>query len=140
MSMFIRIVFVLLGAFCTAFGLYLRHKNAQAAAWPETLGEITHSAVAVDQSGDVRHEADIRYSYMVEGRPHSSGQFSFVVRDMTDARERRLVEAFPVGRKVRVYYDPSNPATAVLERQPSTGWAWLVVVGAVFSGLGFLAP
>lgn len=139
MWMIMRVSFVLLGVFLVLFGLVLRRMNARAAAWPSTEGEITRSAVVVDPD-DGGSSADIRYRYVVGGDAFSSGQFSFDARNSSAASERRLVEAFPVGRKVSVHYDPANPGTAVLETRASSGWTVVVAAGAACIGVGLLAP
>lgn len=138
MFLVMQATIVLLGLFLIVSGLFLRRMNAKAASWRSTEGEITESAVVVDRH-DGSSNAEIRYRYVVNGNTFSSGQFSFGVRENAPATEQRLVAAFPVGHKVKVYYDPQNPSIAVIERRSSSRWAIFVTVGAVFVAVGLLA-
>ena len=52
---------------------------------------------------------------------------------------QRWVDRFPAGRKVDVWFDPADPAEAVLVRGTSrTNVVALVVIGIAFVGIGFL--
>lgn len=138
MFLAMRVPFVLLGAFFVVFGFHLRRMNAKALSWPSVEGTVTRSAVVADARGE-GVSAEIRYSYMVDGATFCSGQFSFGVRQNSPEGEQGLVDAYPVGRRVVVHYDPGNPSLAVIEKQASAGWAVLVMVGWAFVGLGLLA-
>jgi hypothetical protein len=40
----------------------------------------------------------------------------------------RVVERYPIGAQVMVFYDPQNPSDAVLERKAPAQWIlWLVL-------------
>ena len=51
---------------------------------------------------------------------------------------RGIVNRYPIGTHVRVYYDSDNPSTSVLE--PGAGWSSFMVagIGVLFTLVGFL--
>jgi hypothetical protein len=89
----------------------------QSQYWPSTSGTVTRSEVArVRRFGQSGYEARIEYTYSVgpEYRSKVFGIGGSVGTTRKRARER--CERYPVGSEVEVFYDPSNPAVACLER------------------------
>jgi hypothetical protein len=127
------------GALFTAIGLWARHLNQQAAAWPNALGEIVESSIDRKIHGS-EWTARVRYRFTVQGREYESRQISFKVRSATLAAERKLVAAYPLGRKVRVFYNPKEPSLAVLERNSSYGWLLFVAFGILCFSAAALIP
>jgi len=96
--------------------------------WSSTSGVVVHSQLRREGSGlrvDIQSDRqdngirqgeylDLRYRYEVDGIRHEGAQ---VTRDQTrlGKPDREWAQRYPVGRKVTVRYNPSNPAEAVLE-------------------------
>ena len=59
--------------------------------------------------------AKVRYSYSVDGTPYTGGKVSFSQYGGRQEHSRQIVQQYPVGKAVDVYYDPEKPETAVLE-------------------------
>lgn len=92
-------------------------KQAYASSsWPTVQGRIIHSEmVRIRRPGETVSDADITYSYMVNGRQYS-GYLVSIPEYQGDARSMsKIVKRYPEGNTVTVYYDPDNPANAVLE-------------------------
>lgn len=88
--------------------------------WPSTEGQIISSTISKstrDEDGCCEYELHVRYSYQVDGmvlegnrlrvRSDSSQFLSHV--------EKKQAE-YPVGARVKVYYDPEQPDRSVLIR------------------------
>lgn len=75
--------------------------------WPSTEGRVTHSIIA---RGGETSGLHFRYDFTVEGRDYTGERVSF-----GSVRGRRVVEEYPQGAEVTVYYDPANPGESVLE-------------------------
>ena len=113
---------VALGVFAAYGTVRMRLKVGQALKWPTVPGEITSSEV---QSGTERHHrkpiktyaAAIRYTYEVDGKAYESDQIQLGGSSETSqpGEFERMVKRYPEGKHVKVYYDPSDPATATLE-------------------------
>ncbi|MEL6614575.1 MAG: DUF3592 domain-containing protein [Bacteroidota bacterium] len=124
-------------------------------AWPSVEGEIVHSGIDARapqarqapwplslwrQRPEHAYRPVVRYRYAVADVPYLSDRIGS--RDPARGpREAAEAEAarFPEGTRVRVYYDPGAPGTAVLAPAPRTS-RWGTVGGAVglLAGLGCL--
>ncbi len=136
------LVFVVIGALILLYGRRVAAKANASMAWPSTEGVIAHSSVsAPTTSDDSTWSTDIAYQYEVKGRPYSSSAISLAHYSSSERRARAIAARYPRAARVVVYYDPANPAEAVLERGGGTGITLLYVVGALFGGVGvfFLA-
>jgi hypothetical protein len=80
----------------------------------------------------------ITYVYWVSGREFSGHRLNFDVRQLEYDEAKAIVQRYPPGANVRVYYDPRNPSDCVLEpgMQPST--MDLPVCALVLAGIGLL--
>ena len=107
-------------------------------SWPSVEGEITHSFVSTRDTtmpdDDFRYSthrthtthttsANIEYTYVIGGEKFVSSLVSFAPFGQ---KARRTVDKYPEGSRVRVYYDPGDPKTAVLETGTPTSTLALV--------------
>ena len=118
--------------------------------WPTTDGEVVEASTRSYRSGGRRPrtywEPVVEYRYDVNGVRYLCRQISYYRTSYDTQREAaRIASFFPVGGKVKVYYRPSEPGVAVLERGTSKNEIGifsigiLMAVGAVLfagSGLG----
>jgi len=71
----------------------------------------------------------ITYSYEIDGRTYFSDRVHFGATASDSDYAKNYVRKYPMGKKVHVYYDPTNPSLSVLE--PEVKWyglLWYVVV------------
>lgn len=91
--------------------------------WPQVRGVVTHSGIAMGSvsSGRLGSERtfapDVRYTYAVGGRNYSAARVHRDKGPNSEAGVRALAAKYPVGAAVSVFYDPGNPADAVLETE-----------------------
>lgn len=117
------------GALVALFGLFFflgwraKSRNTAALNWPSVDGEIVRSEVqskwTTDGQGQAvyRHRPIIAYAYSVGGQAYSGKRIDFYGNPgYTEAKARALCDKFPSGARVPIYYNPSNPKDAVLER------------------------
>lgn len=78
----------------------------------------------------------MRYKYTVSGQQYQSGALGFgqMVLSDYDAAAQKAAQ-YPVGSMVQVYYNPENPADAVLERTAPANWelGCSIMAGALIS-------
>ncbi|RUL74560.1 DUF3592 domain-containing protein [Dyella choica] len=154
------LVFIFIGVGIISFGKNTAAKAKQSLSWPSTEGEIAHSAVLyqtdtsndqgdafdtqTDTSNTIRatstYKADIVYRYKVRGKSYSSSKISFMDFASTNNRAQSVVNRYPDNSTVQVYYNPANPADAVLEPGDASGITLLYAIGSLFAvaGLFFL--
>lgn len=132
--------------FATGYKFYQVHK---AANWLHTSGKVL-SAKAVsrrvrtaetrfgaERGGDeqLRNFADIRYEYRVNGKRYT-GQRVSIGEDLGDGDVAGTLARYPRGSNVTVYYDPADPAQAVLERDAPEGvWRTMIIFVLVLVAL-----
>lgn len=104
--------FILLG-FISLFIASRRVKiSKDSKNWPFIDGYIMHSMYSltkINNEGDRRHSADIRYYYIINGRKYEGTKVAF-----TEANPQKYVNQFKEGDKAKVYYDPNNHKRSVL--------------------------
>lgn len=116
--------FLVFGLFWTgitgAFDVFIGYniwRQTQAKNWPTVAGEVTRSEVESSTDSDgTTYRAEVSFRYEVNGQEHESDTWRFGAWGSSDSSEARdVVKRFPVGRTVDVYYNPDDPASAVLE-------------------------
>ena len=127
LAMFIIAATVLpmLGIF-GGIGWFLNKKSKEAKIlrnaarnWASTTGKITKSRVEVTGGERATISPHIVFEYNVYGRDYSGSQIkagdvhwaSYTSRAAYD-----VVDKYPVGSEVTVFYDPENPEQSALER------------------------
>lgn len=112
--------------------------------WPSVLGYIQSVETKREDNG---YRAAVTYAYEVENNAYLSDRISFRTEEPVfytgDLYQRFLNEnGFIPNRRVRVYYDPSAPESAVILREHNVSVQAIIfglieiVVGAVMIGFG----
>jgi|DewCreStandDraft_4_1066084.scaffolds.fasta_scaffold84837_2 CBS domain-containing protein len=127
----------------------IRQQQTGARRWPSTVGVVTGGdvrtlisvqAYVLSQGGlHPRAEPRIEYEYQVNGQVYHSdkvrlGTWSLSVRDAA-----QVIKDHAPGTPVTVYYDPTGPHRAVLDRTGGGEWGGVLVglLGAA-AGVVFL--
>lgn len=104
------------------FATLTKMKEVRAAQnWQTVRGKITRSEVRAlrkrsrDEGEQVRSAPSIAYEYTVNGKRYTGERIS-LGENIPETDFERVLNRYPVGAEVTVYYDPANPAQAVLER------------------------
>lgn len=142
------------------------HRNVQVVReWPSTEGEILSGKVTEHRVRELpftrreyyrgdryqyRYSSSISYRYTVDGQEFVSSQISMAKKFDSyfstlpgrgdAAYEGSWLAKYPVGKHVSVYYDPNDPANALLERDEVwLAYLFFAVAGALaLLGLGIL--
>jgi hypothetical protein len=116
-------------------------KTSKTNNWPSVTGEITTSELDSMHTGTTSfYNAIVEYLFEVDGkqytntriRPRLAKSVRSMVGNITKAT--RLINRYPNGTKVQVFYDESNPNKSILE--PGTNWRHFII--ALLVGLVFL--
>lgn len=100
-----------------------RGRRAAAAAWPSTPGTVLMSTIQIRRTGTTQHEVPVVvYSYTVSQQMYQGNRIrvgdelgSISVRG-TVSSAAHIVQRYPVGSMVKVFFDPTNPSLSALER------------------------
>ncbi|MBS1716084.1 MAG: DUF3592 domain-containing protein [Armatimonadetes bacterium] len=107
-----------------------RRGSAASQSWPSTSGTVTDARL--DRSHWRSAEAQVTYEYVVAGKTYTSRRYAFMTAGESIGKlsNLRLVESFPPGTVVTVYYDSADPSQATLVRGGATGrWSVAVAYG-----------
>lgn len=107
--------------------------------WPSTSAEIISAEIKTGSGGprnsSTRYTPHITYRYMADGKSYTSDRAAFVYSSSSD-KAQAFIRRFPNGAQVTAYYDPADPAEAILVRE-GYGTLWLFVgFGALFASVG----
>jgi Protein of unknown function (DUF3592) len=111
-------------------------KAYRAKTWPTTQGKILSSGLAeVSDSDGTTYKVAILYEYSVNGVSHRSDVWRLRAGSSSFTKAAtKAVERYPLGATVNVYFNPEDPADAMLE-PGRVSWS-LLLGGVVFAGMG----
>lgn len=118
----VAVVLVVVGV-VSAVTITASIRDARASAsWPSVPGQVSESTVEESSSGTSRSfKASVRYDYAVDGRTYTNHAIGFSDSGGADRAGAEGVTAkYPNKSAVTVYYNPTDPQNAVLERGTST--------------------
>lgn len=115
--------------------------------WPTVTGVVIESDVEARQDRDrngngnrssTTYKAIVVYDYTVDGKEYSSGRiwFGSDISTSDQAQMRNIVKGYPTGSDVKVYYNPDDPAEAVLQPGVFFTSYFLLIFGGVFAVVG----
>ena len=112
-------------------------KVEAAQLWPSVKGLVTTSVVKRSGGKNRVYRAKIRYTYSVAGFEFAGRRYA--LGGELDTSNRARAEArcakYPEGSEPEVYYDPSNPKDACLERVQE-GKGFTMLIAGVFAAVG----
>lgn len=136
------LIFIGVCFFLIAWAGFSMYKGLIAYSWPSCDGKILVSEVHRSDRARIKDRAYypyIRYQYQVKDSQYISEKISFVAKGsgFGDVIQKKI-DQYPVGTKVRVYYNPKNIKESVLERGLKGVHILLLIVGFIFLGVGII--
>ena len=125
----IACVLILLNTIFLAIIFFTRRKMAAVSGWPSTMGTITNSFIDWRSSSDSGTTAYpvVQYSYQISGQTYQGNKYA-PGPEIGGTGAHKVVNRYPAGSQVMVFYNPQNPADAVLERKAPALWLfWLLL-------------
>jgi hypothetical protein len=141
----LTLIFLVGGIYITIPSAKVLYKIQNAQQWSEAEGTIISAEVQQkfmdERANGQEYLPKIWYSFVVNGVQSLSDRFSFA-DEFTPSRSAalKLVSDYPAGKKVKVFYDKTDPSFAVLAR---LGVPWkdcvLAGLGALFAISGLVS-
>jgi len=114
--------------------------------WHSTPGTVIKSRVRTRKRTDIEgrsrfeNEPLVTYEYEVDGRTYRGARISFAER-ISGGEIDAWLKRYPAGKAVQVYYNPADPAQAVLERSlPPVVVKGVLLLLLIFLGAAILTP
>ena len=92
-------------------------RTSCSAAWPSTVGEITH-VIDPDSSWSKRYRSDaiLAFKYSVSGQEYTGNTISYSRRKKWYYTEiKSFIIPYKGHPRVRIFYDPQHPSVSVLQ-------------------------
>ncbi|SMF09209.1 Protein of unknown function [Alteromonadaceae bacterium Bs31] len=143
-------LFMLVGIIFFIIGCYNLFRAFQTYSWPSVQGRIISSGVesytttytdrATDRlSEQTVYDAYIAYEYIVEGARYSNDTVKVggTIGSNIKAWTRALLNKYPQGKTVNIYYKPTDPTQSVLEKGIQLSTWFVAVFGLAFFVFGY---
>lgn len=138
-AVLIAIIFIVIGILFTSISLYFLKMARNSIYWDNTSGEVTRSDITTTTSKNGKqYKANIQFIYRVHGTEYMSKRAFYGSNISTSSKKRaqKLIDKYPVGQKVNVYYDPMKNSRSVIE----AGARWEIKFFVIFSALFIIIP
>jgi uncharacterized protein DUF3592 len=107
--------------------------------WPTATGTVTASALEKSPENKSRYRAAVRYRYRVGAKDYQSNRVFWGGNEGREKHMASVVATYRTGDKVPIYYDPHNPAEAVIDPLQNTGSRPVVLYAMGMMTLGLFA-
>ena len=144
-SVLVGLGLFLVGCAFISYGLGQMSKAKQSVNWPSVPGSVISSEkekhTTTEESGSSKRTvtyylAAINYEYQVDGKAYRSNRIAFGGQNRNQTVT--LLNKYPKGKSVIVFYDPDDPEEASLEPGMKKGSYFTPIFGAVFALFGLL--
>lgn len=147
-SLFFAALALLIGGAMFAFGISFVRQANESNAWPSAEGFVRSTRVLRDysttsSSNNASFYVVVTYAYVVDDFTHTSERFSLgrgsTASKNYNTREEAQAyasETYPSGTSVTVYYDPTDPNSAVLSNGASFSTYVPIILGIFFLACG----
>ncbi len=106
--------------------------------WKQIPAVVESSRVLSHDSDDgTTYSVDILYRYEINGQAFKSNRYGFFSGSSSGfSAKQEVVDQYPVGRKITVFFNPKDPTAAVISRQ--VGAEWIIgIIPLIFILVGF---
>ncbi|MHA2250781.1 MAG: DUF3592 domain-containing protein [Candidatus Kariarchaeaceae archaeon] len=139
-SSVVIVFFLIIGGISTYFSYPGYRDGVDSENWPTANGTITESYLEFGGSEGTAVTAHVKYQYSVSGIQYQSDRLypGDVTESVSQSEAQKIVDKYPQGSQVVVYYKPSDHSYSVLEPGLTTGTIIFLVIGIAFLGLAFI--
>lgn len=133
MILFILTIFV--GLLLFSLGVYYYKRTKTTENWPFTEGKIISSdfTKSRDNDGHISYRPEIVFEYYVGGKCYKSNKIDAFINysSSSSSRALKLINRYPVGAKIEVFFNPTKPTFGILEPGLKKGSILLCSIGFV---------
>ena len=139
----IPIAGIVAGVLLVISGIVSIIRSRRSRKWPVAQGRVVSSKILEDwESSDssttsrmssYTYKPEIVFEYDVDGTTHVSNMVSMVDYQSSNfSRSEKIMERYPEGKDVQVFYHPSNPSLGILEPRSIGGGCLILAIGLGF--------
>jgi hypothetical protein len=133
-------LFIVVGAVLICVGFWNVVRSVRSEFWPTAEGVILSAKMESHrgQKGGTTYSASMGYDYVVAGSHYDGSRFAIGAMSASGQYAQGILDRYPVGKKVQVYYSPGDPQDSVLEPGIHGGTGICFGVGIVFMLAGMM--
>ena len=134
----LALVFVAIGVWFFFIGLRWRWRSRDSRPWAIAHGQVVSAEILTTRINfDIAPRPVLNYTYKVHDITYQGSRISYAPDTNRLADAQAILEKYPAGSAVIVFYDSNRPQDAVLELsgQPSNA---ALLVGAISALIGLL--
>ncbi len=136
-----------LGVIAFGFGAWGAYNGQQTLKWPRVEAEIVDAKLTRHEreTRDVNRPDrwttfDVHYLYRIDGKVYLGGGIEpYAFNMQNSAGAKKMADAYPVGSKTQVAYNPQDVSEAYLMPGPSSFSLILLAIGVIFGLVALLA-
>lgn len=110
-SLIFSMIFIVVGVSVAGFGIRDLIRAKASVSWPTTQGTVMSSSVEYHKSNNGRgtYHAEVMYDFNIHGKTFSGNRIAYGDYGSSNpSRARRVVNRYPKGKVVTVYYMPAT--------------------------------
>jgi hypothetical protein len=132
------------GTFILYFGCLTLVQGYNSQHWPQAEGVIRSATIIIFGGRNRGYAPKVLYDYQVGGISYSGSRVLFASyrplnRYWNQADAQSIVDRYPQGKQVKVFYAPNNPHNSVLEPGISNSVLNFCGIGVLFIIFGYLS-
>lgn len=141
---------LLLGFGVMYYGNHIVDQSAASRYWPTAMGQVTVSRVegttwskesrsnryrsSNTETAKTSYGADVQYEYRAQGKPYTGANIRLLMPlESSPAEVQPILDRYPVGKRVTVYFNPQDPGESVLENVVDEDTYLLFYMGIMWS-------
>jgi hypothetical protein len=138
------LIFIVVGAGTAFFGIRGLIRANASDDWPSIQGKVVESSVERHSSSGNKgnrstYHAEILYEFEVDGKTYNGERIAYGDYGSSNpSHARQLVNRYPKGKEITVYYMPGNPEECLLEKGVKAQSWFLPGFGLLFLTVGIL--
>ena len=134
-------LFTLVGGIVLVVGIFSIVRANASESWPMVEGEVIRTDIVSNRKsggGSSTYRAKVEYQYAIDGVTRYGARVSYAgnVSSSNRGSAMAIIDRYPKGSDVTVYYDPADPEESVLEPGISAKIFLTPAIGGVFLVLG----
>ena len=133
------LIFLVIGVIFLVIGLVAIKRAKTAQSWPSIAGTVVRSEVVRHESTDedgstsTTYEPVVQYDYSVMGQPFTGKRIAFGSNRYNYKKAAEVTARYPMGGRVKVFYNPDKPKDAVLETVAAGGKLFVILGGILLA-------
>lgn len=146
MDIVAAVLFLLFGLLAVC-GFFYQIFVIRGTNWATTYGRVVSSYVkeTYNRRGDDAnsrwmYKPIVEYEFEIDKKKYSNDDIFAGSDFKTNSKDgiRAIVEKFPKGMTVEIFYDPEDPKRSFLEKKVYGGFYFILTIGLVFLVIGFV--